>query len=375
MSLYGYPTQYALPLLLLSAVAYAESCNTGGGWRWLALSGVAFCGLALMKVDFAMAGTLLVAVAIIQRRILDRKTWVIPVFVLLAVGLIYAVQRLALDGDPWDFVSSFNEKHPFAPNTRHSIRALYACGVGTFALWLVTIIAGLLRRDERGNTFRIIAGWAIAALPLWVFWMGHPPMTTRHVVPAAVVTALFAALTASRTFGRFRYLPAVWGMALVAINWPFGTPGLDINNFPSGDLIQSVSSNRKAFRVVDDIARQIADVREPVKVIVGRRQREAFGGIDFIPTIQVEMASRSKSSRAVKLNVSGGYLQEFTDHDGFTTILYPYIPAGPYARFVGRRKNAGYYSFWSVDLAPLEQEGFPVKQFHPVEMLEKLGGG
>jgi hypothetical protein len=387
MSLYGYPSQYALPLLLLSAVAFAESLDAQRGsrrWCWFVIAGTAYCGLALIKVDFALTGSFLLSIAIIKARLLDRKTMLLPVFAGLAIGVVYLVILLAIEQPIGEFLRRFNELHPHMVNAGieddKAVTVLYAIGFGTLALWMVALIRGLAGGQERGTILRVAIGWVVAVLPLWMFWMGRPPMSTRHSTPLALITVITAALLASRAFKNHRVIAVVWLLALVGINWPVGEPRHDINYYPSGNLAGALSFNRKTFTVAADIAQQVVERQESAKFVIGPRLKEEFGSIDFVPVIEVEMAARSHSVKAKEIKRWKGKLKqimyEYVDNTGNKTLMYPYIMARRAGSLEFTVKGSvGYYSPWKGNkkhLIFLQRKGIEVMTFDPDKMLEEL---
>jgi hypothetical protein len=142
-------------------------------------------------------------------------------------------------------------------------------------------------------------------------------------VPGAIVTVLLTALLASRVVKRPAYAALVWLIALVVINWPFGEPNIDFNYRPSGNLASTLSANRRAFAVGDEIARTVTERREDYKVILGLPQSEVLGGIDFNPAILVEMASQSKAVRVV--DMKWAITTVFTADDDHQTRVFPYL--------------------------------------------------
>jgi hypothetical protein len=373
LSLYGYPSQYALPFLLGSAVAFVKVLETKR-WVWLAVAAAAYCALALVKIDFAMAGTFLLSVAIITRRTLDRRTWLLPIFAILALTVAYLVGRLALDGDNLiQFLTRVDQQHPWKPAVlvdSSAATGVYACGFGTLLLGALALAVAVARRAHREDAIRIAIAWIIGALPLWLFWLARPPMSSRHAVPGAIVTVLLTALLASRVVKRPAYAALVWLIALVVINWPFGEPNIDFNYRPSGNLASTLSANRRAFAVGDEIARTVTERREDYKVILGLPQSEVLGGIDFNPAILVEMASQSKAVRVV--DMKWAITTVFTADDDHQTRVFPYLNPVQGTQLL-RYRRIGFYTPWIMSLRPLTKRGVDVVTFDANEMFEGMG--
>ena len=374
LSLYGYPSQYAVPLLLASTVAFAQSLRARDvrrSFAWYGLAAAAYVGLVLMKVDFALSGTFLLSVAIISRKTFDLRVWLLPALAVTGLAAVYVVTTMAIEGRSIiEFGGEFGVKHPWRQeamlgNTSDTI--LYACGFATVGFWIAALIAGLVRRGERVQSLRIGLAWAIAVVPLWVFWLAHPPMSARHTVPGALATALLAALMASHVLKRVRHAPFLWLIALVAINWPFGEAAPDFNYRPTGNLARGLMANRRALAVTEAIAVDAVTRREPLIVIVGPRKWDEFHGIDFVPAIEIALASRSRSVHAVAFR-DGGFRQVFTAEDGFRTRVYPYLPA----KQVVRLARAFFVSPWQHDTRLLEAAGASIKSFNPEEMLGRI---
>jgi hypothetical protein len=376
ISLYGYPSQYALPLLLAAAVAFAKALESRGV-RWMLLSAVFYCGVTLMKIDFALTGTLLFSVAIVRRRVLDWRTWLLAVFPVIAFAAAYLIGRVAIHGqDLFGFLTHVGDVHPWSPGElveSHTSTVFYAAGFGTLALLVAAAGNGLVRRDTRAMTARITIAWLVGALPLLLFWLARPPMSTRHAMPAALMTVIVAALLAALLLPRARYAAIVWLLAVVGLNWPFGKPDFDFNYEPSGNLAAAVSVNRRAFAVAHDIARTVVEREEAMKAILGHPERgvSALGAIDFMPIILVEMAARSQSARMINMQWTGAVV--FTGRDNEQTRVFIYMfPAR--AENLVRVRRAGFYAPWPVDLTPLTRHGIEVMTFDPDEMFKTAVG-
>lgn len=370
MSLYGYPSQYALAILLAAAVAFAQALETKRV-AWLVAVGVLLIGLALMKIDFALAGTLLFGVAVLMRRVHDWRTWILPGFAILTFAVAYGVASLAIDStNLLAFLTRVNSMHPWKTAElaeSHTSTVFYACGFGTIAIFATGAVAGLVRRGARGQTVRIVVAWAIAALPVVLFWLARPPMSTRHAVPCALVTVLMAAILADRLVPSRRLAPLLWVVAIVVLNWPFGSAGLDFNYQPSGNLAAGIAVNRRAYAVVETIAKRVADRNESAKVILGYPREDILGEIDFVPAILVEMSKYATAARATNMRWAGAVV--FTDGKEKDTKVFIYVPPVRAVNLANMRR-VGYYSPWNADLAPLEKRGLAVTTFDANAMFE-----
>jgi len=375
LSLYGYPSQYALPLLLAAAVTFAKALESRRA-VWLVLAGVLYCGLTLTKIDFALAGSLLLSVVIIQNKLLDRRAWLLPVFPIAAFAATYVVGRVAIKGqDLFGFLGHVGDVHPWTAGKlveSHASTVFCAAGFGTLALLIVAVVIGLTRRDLRATVIRITIAWLVGALPLLLFWLARPPMSTRHAMPAALMTVLVASLLASHVLPRARYVAAVWLIAVVGLNWPFGKPDFDFNYEPSGNLAGAVSVNRRAFAVAHDIARTVVERDEIVKAIMGVPEHgvSALGAIDFTPIILVEMAARSQSARIVGMQWASTVV--FRTENRKQTRVFIYMYPERAENLV--RMRAGFYAPWPIDLTPVTRHGIKVMTFDPDEMFKTAVG-
>jgi hypothetical protein len=371
ISLYGYPTQYALPLFLGSALAFAKSLESGQR-KWLVWAWILYCGVVLMKVDFAIAGMFLLSIAILKGKTIDRKTAMLPAFALLAVGVAYIMGQVVIDGENlFHFLTNVGSRYPWSMDTLHTSSAVtyaYGCGVGTLLLFVAAMIVGLIRHEHRGMILRVAVAWAIGVLPLWLFWLARPPIVIRHAVPGILVTVLLAALVASRVFPRRRFVPVLWGIAIILINWPFGEPALDFNVRPSGNLWGGVVTNRRAYAVVDEVADRVAARRDPIKVFLGGSQTHVLGGVDPVPAIMVEIARDSQTARRVKARWAAVY--EFTGRDGYLTKITQISHVNRALDYVGV-PGVRYYALWTANLKPIERRRAPVEKFDLNAMFEQ----
>ena len=367
LSVYGYPTQYAFPFLLGSAIAFVRALETRKT-TWLVMSWCLYALLVLVKIDFALAGTLLLSVAIVLGRERDRRAWVLVAFPFLAFGVTYVFGRLIIASlNVIDFLTGVQGRlETAALLDSSSMTVAYACGFGTLALLIAAIAAGFVR--QRATAARVAAAWVVGVVPLWLFWLRHPPMSSRHAAPGALITVLLAALVASTLLRKPRYA-AVWLVLVVALNWPFGEPNLDFNYNPSGKLLRTVSVNRRAFAVGDAIGRQVAERQESYKVILGSPHSDVLGGIDFVPAICVAMAKTARS-----VHPSARYVYSFKMDGRQRTILHPYARASDTRHLTQRHGRVGYYAPWRTDLEPLTKMGVEVTTFDPNSMFEQMSG-
>ena len=107
----------------------------------------------------------------------------------------------------------------------------------------------------------------------------------------------------------------------------------------------------------------MAQRREPAKVVVGNPLRRVLGGIDFMPSIEVEMASRSQVVHAVE----SGWNLVFVARDGYRTRLFPYVRPRLDQDLT---PGTGYYSPWAPVVRSLTDLGFPIVGFNANQMYE-----
>jgi hypothetical protein len=363
MSLYGYPSQFALPLLVCSAWAIARACDSGRHvYAWLAVSAAAYTLLTLTKIDFGLAGTFLAGVVVARACWKGRVLAALPLAAVAAAAAALVVTRVAIDARnvelflrdvggyyAWDARQVFE-----AP----AATVLYSCGFGTLGLFVVAGVGALWRRDSRVEALRLLAAWALGALPLWIFWMGRPPMSSRHAVPGVVVTVLVAAVLGHRAF-KWRRGPVVWVLLVVGANWWFGQPSHDFNYRPSGNLVETLRVNRRAFAVAEGIARDVVRRNESDKVLMGKRRDDVLYGIDLLPFVEVAMAQKSKRVSAL----GNGWPLEFTDARGRITRTHPNTSLSAALRYPTR--STTYYALYGDDLTPLKRQGKRVVSFDP----------
>lgn len=349
MSLYGYPSQFGLPMLLGSSVAFAcglESSSHSARLKWMTLSAAAYCLLTLLKTDFAVMGTLLFAVAIVRQQLKNPLTLSLLLFPILAAGVLWLVTTLVLnDTGLTGFMGGWRQSYPggqllslfFDPG---NLTVINACGWGTVGLAAMTILIGIFRASQRSMMLRILAAWILSSWPLWLFWMqrhlvASHPMSTRHALPGCLVTALFASLSAAMLFQQRRWTWIAWPFVVVGLNWPFGVPNYEFNYLPSGNLAAGVRMNRDAFAIGEEIGRRIAMQEAETIIILGgwadRDVRaEILDGIDLVPSISIALASESTEVVIADKHPLQVYFPtpqglSFLRKDGSTTDFLPYV--------------------------------------------------
>jgi hypothetical protein len=294
-SLYGYPSIYALAPLTVSVAALSEGvAATTVAARRIALGvcAAAFVTTVLLKVDFILMGTWLLAVALQRGRAEDRRRNVL-FLVALAVAtaaITYAATTL-LAHDPTtsaQFGGTWARNfQPYAGG--FDARAIiYATGRGTWLL-LTAALAALAMRGRWREAAVSAGACLLAAGPLWSLWATMPPLSTRHCLPGALATALYAGVACAKLFPRTRLLPLFWPVLLVASNW-WGTPWHDVNYYLSGNLLRQYRVNRAAFAAADRVADRIAADPRPVLVWVGPRSWSSFGHLDIIEMVRYRFA-------------------------------------------------------------------------------------
>lgn len=369
LSLYGYPSQYALMFLLLAALTFAtmlRAVTLRDEIVWGTITGIAFCLLALMKIDFAIAGTFLIGVAIVMYKWRDTRTLVLPLIAALAYPVYKTVVRLTV-GDDDRFADVWRRQYPWDGSAifdASAITILYSCGLGAVILFAAAILWGLVKQRARGTALTVATAWVVAALPLWVFWLGHPPMSARHAAPGAIITALLAALIASHAW-RWRFAPVLWFVAVIAINWTLGTPSLNFNYKPGGNLYATLKVQHRIHTVRADIADAISAKPERAKIIVGAVDKGVLDGINVLLDTEILMATRSASVSAV----GSGQELVFTDADGNMTTFIPYWPAESLE--ADPQASSGYYAVWPSDVSSLTARGVDVKTFDVEAMFDQ----
>ena len=375
-SLYGYPSQFALPFLLASALAFLVCLETQQQHRlrWFLAASVSFAVLVFLKVDFALAGTLMLSMAILRRQIFSRWTLSLPAMVAGIAVLFWVLTRILVRQPYSEFARGWNEFHPGRPDTLfadHSITVAYGCGWATLTLFALLFLARLFRRQHTAAALREVLAWAVATLPLWVFWLLHPPMSTRHALPGILVTTLFATLAASRLFAKPVWLAPVWLLLLLGGNGLFGVPGFDINYNPSGRLFPALRVNQHAYAVATEIAEVITRRPENVKVVFGELQPQVLGGLDFHPMIEYAMACTAKTARCTShygMPKSGHWMDlVFTHADGHETKLFRVTDFRRQRAY--QAENTGLYAPWGTGS---EKMSVPVMSFDPNALYQQI---
>ena len=370
MSLYGYPSQFALPWMLVAAFAYARAFDDDASmWPWLAATAIAITLLVLTKIEFSLAGTFLVSIAILKARF----KWV-PVVAMPAIAAIAALCALAFSdaviaGESLTaFLAKVDNIYPWEANEVFAAPAatvLYSCGFGTWTLLGLAFLIVMLRKTGPREAGMKLLAWAIGALPIWLFWLARPPMSNRHAAPGIFVTVIVAALLGQLAF-RFRYAAALWLVALVAVNWFFGEPSHDFNYRPSGNLAATLRVHNQAFAVAHDIALETVARDEAAKVLIGSPRPEVLHNIDLLPFVEVAMANRARAVRAF----GNGWPLEFTMRNGKKSQTRPYTRLEIALRMPV--KGGTYYALYGDDVQQLIDQGKATVTFDPNARLRAL---
>jgi len=374
LSLYGYPTQYALPLLLLSALLLRRALGrTTEPARTLgfAAAGLAYCAFVLTKIDFGIAGTFLLSIAWLARGLRRPVVLWLSGFALAALALVLLAASATVETEGLRaFLGRNRADFPWEARNltdASGVNVLYACGFGTLALFALAATAGLARRERRTGVARLAVAWALAVAPLWLFWLARPPMTGRHAAAGVLLTALFASATAARVWPRAGARAWLWPLLVVAANWPFGEPSFDFNYRTSGDLARTLQRNRRAFAVAEEIARSVVARREAMKIVLGGPRPEVFGNIDFYPVIALALAERSHAATGIG---DFGWALRVRAADGFETKLF-HVSFGALRREL---PEAGLYAPWGANVEALARRGIEVEAWSPLDMFEALDG-
>jgi hypothetical protein len=326
-----------------------------------------------------LAGTLLVAMAIMRGKILNVWTWCVPLIAVVAGLLVLGLARLLIAQSYGDFASGWAVLYPgnASPlDDPFSLTTLYSVGVGTMILWCAAVIVGLMRRGARRATLQTLLAWAIAVLPLWLFWMTRPPMSSRHALPGAILTVLFAAVLAGRQLRRWPFLAPAWVVGLLLANAPFGSSDFDFNYRPCGNLPRGARLNRQAFEVGMTIADAITARPERTKALIGSPDKDVLGGIDLLPLVELSMAARSAHVRCV------GQIRGHTDPhtrdivfsstDGRQTNLLRYVEPRRVAFYRG--EDVGFYAPWGLQGARINVADVDVMEFDPQAIHDAMYG-
>ena len=295
-TLYGYPSIYSLAFLSVSAAALSHAIarpTSRAKWAWLGASAVAFVVAALLKVDFALMGTWLLAIVLLHGPRAGRAGNVV-FLVALAIATVAIVHgaTTVLASDASESVRFGREWFeiylPFF-DTKFDTRSIFR-SVGRGTAMLLVVMSGWLVVKRRTREAPLVAALLIAVAPLWLFWASIPPLSTRHCIPGALVTGIYAGVLAAKLWPRHPIFPFLWPVLLVASNW-WGRPYYDLNYHLSGDLYRAYRMNRDAFAAAEDVAGQIARDPKPVQVWVGSPSLPAIlGRIDIIEIVRYRIA-------------------------------------------------------------------------------------
>jgi hypothetical protein len=370
MSLYGYPSQFALPWMLVAALAYARVFDDDASlWPWIAATAVAFTLLVLTKIDFALAGTFLVSIAVLKARLKLVPIVALPVIAVVAALCAMAFSDAVIAGESLKtFLAKVDGIYPWQADevfAGPAATVLYSCGIGTWILMALALVLALARKPGwRDPGVRLLA-WGVGALPIWLFWVARPPMSNRHAAPGIFVTVIVAALLGQRAF-RFRYAAAVWVVALVAVNWFFGEPSHDFNYRPSGNLAATLRVHNQAFEVAHNIAVETVARDEAAKVLIGSPRRDVLHNIDLLPFVEVAMADRANAVRAF----GNGWPLEFAMNNGRKTQTRPYTRLEHALRMP--QKGGTYYALYGDDVQQLVDQEKATMTFDPNARLRAL---
>ena len=294
-SLYGYPSVYALACLTVGAAALQRAVRAQGRRHGalLSLAGASYIFAVLLKVDFALMGSWYAAIVFTSAPAGARLRGVVNLVALalaaaaLAVGLAFFMSAGQL-GTGFA-LSWYRDYAPFVSGEFDLGSIAYATGFGTLLLLLSSMLLGAVRGGA--DIMRLMMGWLLAVVPLWLFWAAVPPLSTRHCLPGALVTAIVAGVAAARAAPNLRRFAPAWPLLLVVSNWFVGTPGVDVNYKLSGDLAGNFRNSRAAFgaaqQVVDDI--MAADASCYV-VLHLTASPQVLDGIDIMPLFRYELA-------------------------------------------------------------------------------------
>jgi hypothetical protein len=302
-SLYGYPSAYALPFGVAAAAAVSHGVTRDcfrSRFLWLLAGWAAFTLMVLLKVDFALCGSLLLAVIVLQHRVTYRN-----VLLLLAmaaatalIALIVPASMLSHWRDMAGFATEWNEYYKPYRGLGEDVSAIWlATGPGTLLLMAAGVVALFFRREYRLGVALVVA-WLIAVAPTWSFWGSILTISTRHAVPGALFTAIFLGLVAEKLFPRRRLVAVVFPVLLLLSNWPWGSPSYDLNFDLSGNLVGTYRTNRRAFAACRNVVDQVVASDKPVQILIGKvASRDVLGAIDVEPMIRYELAARAVEVR------------------------------------------------------------------------------
>jgi hypothetical protein len=333
LSLYGYPSVYALPFCVIAAAAVSHGVTREsfrGQLIWLLIGWVAFTLLVLLKVDFALCGTLLLAVIVIQNRVTTRN-----VLLLLAMAVVTALVALIV---PAAMLSNWGEVTKFAADWNEFCKPYRGLGSDLSSIWLATgpgtlvlLAAGFVAMLVRGRHGGVLlAAWIISVAPIWSFWGSIMTVSTRHAVPGSLFTAIFLGLVAAKLFPKRRVIAIVFPFLLLLSNWPWGSPSYDLNYGLSGNLVEAYRANRCAFAACRSVVRQIVASEKPVHVLLGKNaSQDVLGAIDLVPMIRYEFAAKAIDVRNQTDLPRGNFHLQTRRRDGSTHDFYDCTVGNP----------------------------------------------
>jgi hypothetical protein len=288
--------------------------------------------------------------------------------------LFWVATRLLVQQSYFEFAQNWNQYHPGRPDVilaGQTRTIAYGCGWATLTMLVCLLLPRLFRRAQHGDALREALAWGVATMPLWTFWLLHPPMSTRHALPGILVTSILATLVASRLFPRPMWIAPLWLAVVLGGNALFGTPGFDINYDPSGRLLAGLRMNQRAYAVGTEIARAVAGRQENVKVVFGELQPSILGGLDFHPMIEFALACQARTVRCQSRYGAPRDLHDidpiFTDADGHTTKLYRVTDFRRQRAY--QAEDTAFYAPWGTGNHKMY---VPVMQFDPQQLYRQV---
>jgi hypothetical protein len=401
-SLYGYPSVYSLPFLVIAATMFLKAFKEADARkaRALLLAGtLAYLTAALLKLDFAMMGTWFLAPLIGMGGVVNRAriAWqLIGVAVITAAVGLFMSSSVVWGESPQAFVESWNRTWaPFRSGI--DIASIgYCTGFGTLGLLLLVFVHRIVRRGLREGG-SLAMSWLLAVAPLWLFWALIPPLSTRHCLPGALVTAVYLGVAVAQANPRRRILAFMWPIVLVAVNWAWVEPGFKINYRLSGNLAGAYNANRNVYEACRGIVGDIVARDKNVLIMIRslqpgqRKPRDRsylLDAIDIQPMMKYELARNSvylterieqsavqassrSSQRAIRgLKAQYGDGSERVVIDGRNMMAEFFFRALKYPR--------SDYLFYSLeplnehDVKNLERRGIPHKVFDLQERYEQV---
>ena len=301
-ALYGYPSVYALPFGIAAAAAVSRGVvceRVSTKLRWFVVATVAYAILMALKIDFALLGSSLLAVAVVHRRVTYVNVLLLLAVAVTALGMVLVCSSGLLSSlwrDAAHFGVRFNERHGPLTQVDTGLGTLWlSTGIGTLILLMLAFLNTFVREGVREG-LRMVLAWLIAVGPIWVFWGSILPVSTRHAMPGSLFTAVFLGLIVARRFPTRRAVAFVFPALFVLSNWPWGDVPYDFNYYPSGNLVEACRVNRRAFGVCRRVTNEIVTSKRRVQILAGdHASDEWLGRIDIVPMIQYEFAARSTS--------------------------------------------------------------------------------